>query len=488
MRYIGLDVGTSSCKISVVDESGNIVMSASRDYPLSFPAYGQVEIEPETVWNAAKSALSEIAPEAKDAAALVVSSIGETMVPLDSDDRPTANGIVYMDKRCQGETERIAAVVPEKDLYRQTLVPLNQMFSLCKMNWYRENAPSVIDRAGKILLFGEYITYKLCGERAVDPASASRTMFFDAYRLRWSAEIAAAFGIPLEKLSPVVESGTPIGTIRPKIAEETGLPRTLKVLCGAHDQVAATLGSGSVARNMMTLGEGTSESLNLVVGRPSIRFDAYRNGICYEPFLRPDDYLMTTGQNAHGICVRWLKDLFSDETGADPRFDEEADCPEDLFFLPFLSKTSVAESDNTAPGCFIGMGLTSDRDQLYRAVLEGISFESLILMNRLEKYGATIQSVRATGGGSRSESLMRLKAGILRREISVPADKNSGIIGLCMIAAVACGEYGGFEEAAANMIRTGKRFSPERSYAEKFLEYVSLRKAVVDFYKSARPV
>ena len=483
MRYIGLDVGTSSCKASIIDESGQTVATASREYRLSFPAYDQVEIEPETVWNATKSALTEIALKAKDAVAIAVSSIGETMILLDSSDRPTANGIVYMDKRCQAETEQIAAAIPEKDLYRQTLVPLNQMFSLCKINWYRKNASWIIDRTEKIFLFGEYIAYKLCGERAVDPASASRTMFFDAYSLRWSTEIAAKFEIPLEKLSSVVESGTFIGALRPKIAEETGLPRSLKILCGAHDQVAATLGSGSVGPNMLTLGEGTSESLNLVVDRASINFSAYRNGICYEPFLSKNDYMMTTGQNTHGICVRWIKDLFSTETDAGIRFDEETCCPEDLFFLPFLSKTSVSESDNIAPGCFIGMGLTTDRNQLYRAVLEGITFESLILMNRLEKYGATVHSVRATGGGSWSNTLMQLKADILQRTISVQTDKNSGILGLCMIAAVACGEYKNFQEAAQNMIRIKKRFNPQRSYAEKFLKYDAIRNAIINLYK-----
>lgn len=483
MHYIGLDAGTSSCKVSIVDESGTVIATASRDYPLSFPAFDCVEIDPETVWTAAKSALSEIAPKAQDAAAIVVSSIGETMVLLGKDERPTANGIVYMDKRCQDETERIAAIIPEKDLYRQTLVPLNQMFSLCKLNWYKRNAPEIIHKTEKILLIGEYVTYQLCGERAADPSSASRTMFFDAYGWRWSDEIAAAFEIPSEKLSPVVETGTYIGTLRPDIAEETGLPRSLKVLCGAHDQVAATLGSGSVARNMLTLGEGTSESLNLVVDRASINFSAFQHGICYEPFLRKDDYLMTTGQNGHGISVQWIRDLFSIGTDAGARFNEDAPCPDDLFFFPFLSKTSVAEADNTAPGCFIGMGLTTDRNQLYRAVLEGISFESLILMERLKKYGASIQSVRATGGGSRSNSLMQLKADILQHEISVPADKNAGIIGLCMIAAVACGEYTDFQEAAQHMIRTEKRFTPQRACAGKILRYNSLRQTIIDFYK-----
>ena len=90
MRYIGLDVGTSSCKASIIDESGQTVATASREYRLSFPAYDQVEIEPETVWNATKSALTEIALKAKDAVAIAVSSIGETMILLDSSDRPTA--------------------------------------------------------------------------------------------------------------------------------------------------------------------------------------------------------------------------------------------------------------------------------------------------------------------------------------------------------------------------------------------------------------
>ena len=182
MKYIGLDIGTSSCKASIIDECGTVSMSASREYTLTHPAPGFVEIDPELVWKSVCDILREIAPASKDTVSIAVSSIGETMVLLDKFDRPIVNGIVYLDNRCQSEIADIMTKIGERELFEITLVPMNQMFSLSKLLWYRKHMPKVLEHISKICLFGDFISYKLCGETATDPATASRTMFFDAVR------------------------------------------------------------------------------------------------------------------------------------------------------------------------------------------------------------------------------------------------------------------------------------------------------------------
>lgn len=481
MKYIGLDIGTSSCKASIIDECGTVSMSASREYTLTHPAPGFVEIDPELVWKSVCDILREIAPASKDTVSIAVSSIGETMVLLDKFDRPIVNGIVYLDNRCQSEIADIMEKIEERELFEITLVPMNQMFSLSKLIWYRKHSPKVLEHTSKICLFGDFISYKLCGETATDPATASRTMFFDAVRLAWSDRIASLFQIPVPKIPKIVPSGTCLGQLLPSVAKETCLSEKLRVLCGAHDQAVATLGSGSIREGMMTLGEGTSESLNLLLHRKKINLATFQKGIAFEPFVDKDLYIMTIGHNAHGICVQWFNELFkTDSTHNEPSYD----CPDDLFFLPFLAKTSVSEPTNISPACFIGLGLTTNQSRLYSAILEGLSFESRVLLNTLQNFGGIIHEIRATGGGSRSDTLMKLKANILNQAITTQRYKDAGILGLCMIGAVSNGEYNSYAEAAANMIQSSKTFLPDRSYDQKFERYREIRTMVGKLFRA----
>ncbi|HQJ01832.1 MAG TPA: FGGY family carbohydrate kinase, partial [Flexilinea sp.] len=212
MRYIGLDVGTSSCKASVMDGKGHIFASSAYSYPLIYTNEGFVEISPDAIWQSSTRALKDIAMKSRDAKALAVSSLGETMVILGANDRPVTNGIVYLDQRCKRELSEIITRINPRDLYAKTLVPLNQMFSLCKILWYQKNAPWILRDGKKIFLVSDYINYMLSGNRAIDPSMASRTMFFDANELKWSKEIADLFDLPIDKFSEIAKAGTYIGT------------------------------------------------------------------------------------------------------------------------------------------------------------------------------------------------------------------------------------------------------------------------------------
>ncbi len=492
MRYIGLDVGTSSCKASVMDGKGHIFASSAYSYPLIYTNEGFVEISPDAIWQSSTRALKDIAMKSRDAKALAVSSLGETMVILGANDRPVTNGIVYLDQRCKRELSEIITRINPRDLYAKTLVPLNQMFSLCKILWYQKNAPWILRDGKKIFLVSDYINYMLSGNRAIDPSMASRTMFFDANELKWSKEIADLFDLPIDKFSEIAKAGTYIGTILPKVASEIGLPVDLKILTGTHDQVAATIGSGALNNGDTVLGEGTSEGINIISEKRMISSDYFGHGICFEPYLEPEKYILCTGQSAHGISVDWFINLFKNDYVALKVNDQnEYTIADDLcskkvsniFFLPYLSGTSVSESGNNASGCFIGLGLTTERNDLYRAVLEGLSFETRRLIDDVQHFGTKLSSITATGGGTKSYRLMQIKSDILRKKINTLKNKESGINGLCMICAVACGEFSNYRDSVEQNIRIGEVYTPKNDLEDKYLRYLQIRESILNLYQ-----
>lgn len=491
MQYIGLDVGTSSCKASVMDGEGHIFASSSYRYPLVFTSEGFVEINPDAIWQSTMRVLKDISTESTNAKALAVSSLGESMVILDANDKPVTNGIVYLDQRCKGEILEIIKRINPEDLYAKTMVPLNQMFSLCKILWYQKNAPETLRNGKKIFLVADYISYKLSGYRAIDPSMASRTMFFDANELKWSEEIADLFDISIDRFSKITKTGTYIGNVLPKVASETGLPVDLKILTGMHDQVAATIGSGALYNGDTVLGEGTSEGINIISEKRMISPIYFGHGICFEPYLEPEKYILCTGQSAHGISIDWFINLFKKDYAALQANDQnehsiaDALCSErvsNIFFLPYLSGTSVSESGNNAPGCFIGLGLTTGRNDLYRAVLEGLSFETRRLVDDVEHFGVKLSSIIATGGGSKSNRLMQIKSDILNKKINTLKNKESGINGLCIICAVACGEFSSYKDSIEHNIRIDEVYKPEKDLEDKYQRYLQIRESILNLY------
>jgi xylulokinase len=495
MKYIGLDVGTSGCKAAVVDGTGAVYAASHREYSFESPSGGCVELNPDRVWNAVCEVLGEIGPLSGDAAALSVSSIGESLIFLDRNDKPLANGIVYLDTRSEETLSLIKSAINPRELYGITGMPLHQMYSLSRFLWQRKYTPLVIDKAEKIFMFGDFINYKLTGKRAIDPGSASRTMMFDSKKRLWSDYIMDTFNIPKNKFSPVMNTGAIIGTILPFLAEKTGLNKNLKIVLGCHDQCSATLGSGVFGKGQLMLGEGASESMNAIVEYADINEDSlFKKEICIEPYITPDEYIIALGMLQHGTSIKWFVNNHRAYYESKPSMAGEslyarADrfCAEnsgELYFIPYLTRSNVMDASSRALGCFIGLEYSSDIAAMYRAVLEGLAFESKYNLMTLEETGFRPLRFVATGGGSKSALYMQIKSDVLECTIDIPMHSDSGIMGLAMIGAVAMGEFETYTLAAENIIKIRKRFIPRPNYRKRLDNYIRINKNIKELYHS----
>jgi xylulokinase len=483
MSYIGLDVGTSSCKASVIDER-IMRASARRTYPLLREKPGWAELDPSRVWQAILEVLAEIAPSARDAVAMSVSSLGESFVLLDERDRPLAGSMTYLDERGEEELQAISRAVEPRLLHAMTGAQLSAMYSLPKLLWLRRNRPEALLQAKKLLLYVDYAGYLLTGERAIDPSLASRTMLMDARALDWSDALLDAFRFPRDLLSPVRRAGSPLGTILKELARALKLPENLILYTGCHDQCAAALGAGVFAEGGLMAGEGSSESLLILAGRNGIDSSMdylVDHSIGFEPFLTPDLYAVILGQPAYGTCFHWFSEQFAN---GKPPTELDDCCAEDAgqaFFLPYLAPNPM-QPNCAARGAFLGITSGTTRAQMYRALHEGLCLETQVNCDLMPGLGVTPSRLVATGGCSRSGLHMQIKADVMGLRIDTVDTGDAGIAGLAMLSAVASGAFPDYSECAKAMVRRGATFLPKRDYNEMLSRYRRMRSAVQALY------
>lgn len=469
MPYIGLDVGTSACKASVVDAEGRILRHARVEYEPVSPQPGYIEIDPELVWRAVREALSAVA--APDVTALSIASFGEACVMLDAADQPLARSIYYSDVRGTDEVADVLAGFDVREARAITGTRANPMFTLCKLLWTKKHCPALFERAQHIMLFGDYLGFLLTGERAIDHSLASRTMLFDIRKRVWSKEMIGAFGLDEGLFSTAVRTGEIIGQLRPSLAADLGLPEGVRVVAGGHDQILAALGGGAVRPGDSVDGMGSSECITLVLRGADWTQQMAEFNFCCEPYVFDDTYVTLAFNASSGTAIRWYRDCFEAErTAAWAREGQssyamlDAHCagePTDLLFLPHVAGSGTPALDSSVGGAMLGLRIHHDRSAVYRAVLEGICYDMRWNAELLESCGLPLGAMRVVGGGSRSDVLMQIKADVFGREVSTLEAGETGTIGLALLCAQAMGDIGDLAAEAERLAAIRKTYRPD---------------------------
>jgi xylulokinase len=486
MLYIGLDIGTSGCKASVIDREGRVARFARTPYSTTSPQPGYIELDAREVYSAAKKTLAQVAGQ--DVCAIAIASFGEAVVPLGADDSVLAGSIYYSDARGSAEADDIKAAMDPHAILEITGMPVGPMFSASKLLWIKKNDPALYAATKRKMLFGEYVSFMLTGERAVDYSLASRTMLFDIRNKEWSGEVAEAIGLDVAGFSPPVQAGTAIGKIRAPLADELGLPRDAIVAVGGHDQAVAALGSGAVSPGESLDSISSSECLAVVLSERRTDPFMARYGFCCEPHVAPGAFLTLSFNTSAGSAVKWYRDTFeADRFGGAMDAGENVyasldaeigDAPTEILFLPYVSGSGTPWFDSRTGGAFIGFHQNDGKPELYKSVLEGISYEIKYNETLLEKCGLPLQSIIVAGGGARSEKLMQIKADIMNRRIDVLQAEDVSAVGLALLCAKALGDVGDIGAAAKSMAKVARSYGPDarraEHYARKLKEYRSV--------------
>ncbi|SBW02245.1 Xylulose kinase [uncultured Eubacteriales bacterium] len=462
MLYIGIDLGTSACKLLLVDGQGAVLNTVSREYPLSFPKPGWSEQNPDDWWRACLAGVPQLLEgfDAKEVRGLGVGGQMHGLVALGGGDEVLRPAILWNDGRTADEVEYLNGTIGRAVLSARTANIAFAGFTAPKLLWMRRHEPELFSRIEKIMLPKDYLVYRLTGVHATDYSDASGMLLLDVAHKRWSAEMLALCGVTEAQMPRLCESSAPVGTLREEVAAAFGLSRSVVVCAGAGDNAAAAVGTGTVGDGRCNISLGTSGTIFISSDRFGV--DA-TNGL--HAFAHADGgwHLMGCMLSA-ASCNKWWQD---DILGAtDYQSEQSRIAPDKLgrnhvYFLPYLMGERSPINDTNARGAFIGMTMDTTRADMTQAMLEGVAFAIRDSFEVAKGLGIAIPRSNICGGGSKSPLWRTIVANVLGIPLDIVATEQGPGYGAAMLAMVACGAYPSVHAASDALVQVKDTVAPD---------------------------
>ena len=479
----GLDVGTTGCKLTAYDDKGNFIYNSYKEYEVSRHS-GEHEIDASVIFDAVCEVIKDTSQKC-ELSAIGVTTFGETFTVLDEDDNVLLPSMLYTDPRGAEECKELSKALGEERLTYISGVKPHQMYSLPKIMWIKNNRPEIFAKIKRILLMEDYIVYKLTGKAFIDYSLAARTMALDIRNKCWSDEIFDAVGIDKNLLSIPVPAFNVAGEIKPEIAEKLGIKNAVKIVNGAHDQVAAAVGAGVFEVGQAVDGTGTVECVTPVFDKVPENESLYNEGYSVVPYVFDGTYVCYALSFTGGATLKWFRDNFAKDKSYKELDSEVKAEPSGILILPHFAGAANPYMDNGSKAAMIGLTLEHKDSDIYQALMEGVTYEIMTNIEHLESFGIKPEKLFATGGGANSDVWLRIKADILNRPVTALLAKEAGTCGTCMMVGVAVGAYKDLYDAKEVFVKEKKTFLPNPDNTEKYQKYY---KAYKNIYNAVRPI
>jgi xylulokinase len=435
--YLGIDIGTSSVKAVLLNDSGEIAAQGSAPLAVSRPHPGFSEQDPDTWWDATVRAVG-ILPSAARAAVRAVGLSGQMhgATLLDDKDRPLRPAILWNDGRSARECLELEAREPAARAITGNIVMPG--FTAPKLLWVAKHEPEVFRRTAAVLLPKDYVRLKLTGEKLSDMSDASGTAWLDVGKRNWSDSLLAATGLTRANMPGLVEGSAPAGSITAHAAEQLQLPRVV-VAGGGGDNAASAVGLGVVSAGQAFLSLGTSGVLFVVTDRFRPNPDRASHAFCH---CLPGRWHQMSVMLSAASVLDWVAQLTGEKDL--PRLVETARSRglsrQSPFFLPYLSGERTPHNDPNARGVFFGIRADTDAADLTVAALEGVALAFVDGLDVLLEKGGSIGEITVTGGGARLPYWGELLAAALNRPLTYRAGGEVGAaLGAARLARLALG-------------------------------------------------
>lgn len=437
MISLGVDIGGTGCKCVAFSEDGRQLAISYEEYPLSA---GTVNLPPEilrrSVFNVIKNCADSLsAPQ--DISVITVSSFGESFVAVDEKGESLGDILMYFGNAESAAFDALVEKVGKRKFMDICRILPDASYSLAKMLYTKAEFG---DRVSKFLFIAGFICYKLTGKAMTDVSLACRTLLYDVKGACWSQELVTAAEIDPNTLPDVVEPGTSLGCLLPELSEELHLPKETQVVIGTHDQIVNALGAGVLEVGDAVDTSGTCECITPLF--PAIPEDIVfrEDNFACVPYLENSGYVTYAYNISAGSVVRWYRDALAYHLKEENRsvydvVNELAPSePTKLMVLPFLQGMGgTPDVDVNATGLIAGITTQTRLPDIYRAILEGITFEMRYNMEKLELAGIEVKRLLACGGGARSKVWLQIKADILGCDIIPVKSEETGAMGSAIL-------------------------------------------------------
>lgn len=496
---LGIDIGTSACKVAVFTKDGQVAAAATGDYPVYYPKEGWAEQNPEEWWEAVCSAIRKALEKGKilpeEIAGVGIDGQSWSAIAIDKEGKVLTNTPIWMDTRAQSVCDRLNEEIGEDAIFQVAGNSLQPSYTTAKIIWYKENMPEIYEKTDKILQSNSYIAYRLTGAITQDVSQGYGLHCFDMKTGTWDEEMCRKLGIPMEFLPEICACDKIVGTVTEKAALECGLAVGTPVVAGGLDAACGTLGAGVIH-------PGETQEQGGQAGGMSICMDSYKADprLILGFHVVPGQWLLQGGTTGGGGVMRWFEREFADyertmeeETGKSSlvQLNEigEKVSPgcDGVVFLPYMAGERSPIWNPHAKGVFYGLDFSKTKGHMLRACMEGVAFSLRHNLEIAQEAGAQVQVLRAMGGSANSLLWTQIKSDITGKPIVVPSSDTATTLGAAILAGVGVGFYESYEEAVALTVKETRSHTPNEEnkevYDQTYETYLSLYKNLRELMK-----
>lgn len=445
---IGIDLGTSQAKGGVFrPDTGECLGKHVVGYQVQYPHPDWAEMDADTWWSAVKdiirASVQASGIRGTAVAAIGISGLVPSCLPLDGSGRPVRPAILWLDRRSTSECEQIASVLGQDQAIRLGGNMINPYFLAPKLLWYRNNEPEAFGRTRHIVQAHAYVVYRLTGEISTDFSSAALSgPLFDLQCRQWAESALEALGIPRDVLPPIVPSHTVVGKLTPEAASELGLSPDTVVVSGAGDYATSCLSAGVTKPGEVCMMLGTAGNILAPLPAPGTDPRLVNAYHCV-----PDTPL-TFGSILAGGAIKWFVDSVAsrDPNPMPDPFEtltqeavEAGVGANGLVALTYLMGERTPIWNPHARGVLFGLRLDHHRGHIFRALLEGVAFGFRQMLDILAGQGVSLTAIRAINGGARSPLWRQILADVTGVPLVYIQKSEGAPLGAAILAAMGAG-------------------------------------------------
>ena len=470
--FLGIDVGTGGTRAILINRAGKVLASHAADHaPIHSEFIGWAEQDPEDWWRAAQLAIAGALKTAAAAGYLTpVEAVGLTgqmhgCVMLDAAGEVLRPALIWCDQRTQQQCDWLTETIGYEKLIELTANPALPNFTLTKLLWVREHQPEIFARIAHVLCPKDYVRLRLTGVYAMDMQEASGTLLLDVVHRRWSAEVAAAAGIPMEWLPPLFEGPEICARISAEGAATTGLIAGIPVAAGAGDQGAGAVGMGILAPGSVSATTGTSGVVFAATAAPTLDPKGRLHTFCH---AAPGVWHVMGVTNGAGLSFRYLKDTFFPTASYDHLTALAATAPpasDGLLWAPYLFGERTPHLDPNARAAFTGITASTTAAHFIRAVLEGVAFSLKDTFTLFAELGIPVEKIRLGGGGARGPLWRQIQADVYDHPVELLEAEEGGAFGAALLAGTGVGAWPSVQAACEATIRPKETIHPKNAAA-----------------------
>jgi xylulokinase len=463
--YLGIDLGTSSVKAALFDAEQQLIGQASQSLEVSRPHPGWSEQDPEAWWRALEAAVDALAASHSLAGLRGIGLSGQMhgAVLLDADDHVMRPAILWNDGRAGAECAELEAAAPRLREISGNIAMAG--FTAPKLLWLAKHEPATFEHVSTVLLPKDYLRFRLTGHHVSEMSDASGTLWLDVAGRDWSDDLLEATGLNRSHMPRLVEGSEVSGELTSALARRWGVTGTAVVAGGAGDNAAAACGVGVVTPGSAFVSLGTSGVLFVSNARFSPNTAGAVHAFCH---AIPQTWHQMGVILSAADSLEWLARI-TGRSARDLAGAVRVERPSEATFLPYLSGERTPHNDPSARGAFIGLSQSQGPADLAQAVMEGVAYAFADCQAALAAAGTDFEDALAVGGGSRSETWLRIIASVLDRPLRLAADSDIGAaLGAARLALCAAEGADPAEVCAAP--ETIKVVEPDKGLVEAYKE------------------